>query len=221
MSVLDKLIGMLAPHGCLVCGREGRLVCLWCQADSFNHLPSRCYRCHAMTEDHAVCRGCRRISPLKHVWVRCDYDDLAKALVRKYKFQHARAAADDIAKLMAQDLPYFADALIVPLPTASRRVRQRGFDHTLLLAKSLSQILKIDWAPYLIRLGQSQQVGTKRSQRIKQVQGAFLASGNISGQEILLIDDVTTTGASLEEAARVLRKAGAKRVNAAVFAQAK
>lgn len=221
MALLDKVIGLVAPHTCLVCGREGGLVCVWCQNDAFDSLPSRCYRCHKQTEDNAVCQQCRRISPLKHVWVRTDYDELAKKVIHKYKFLHARAGAVDIAKLMAQGLPYFEDTIVVPLPTATKRVRQRGFDHTLLLASHLSTELSLDCASLLVRIGQSQQVGTKRSQRIKQVQGAYLVSGEVLGKKILLVDDVTTTGASIEEAARVLKKAGARQIDAAIFAQAK
>lgn len=221
MTVLDKLISIVAPHLCIVCRREGGLICLWCQNDAFPSLPTRCYRCHKQTEDNAVCQSCSHLSPLKHVWIRTDYNQLAKQLIQKYKFLHARAGAVDIAKLMAQDLPYFEDTIVVPLPTATKRVRQRGFDHTKLLAQHLARILSVESSPLLIRLGNSQQVGTKRTQRIKQVQGAFLATGKVFGKKILLVDDVTTTGASIEEAARMLKRAGACQIDAAVFAQAK
>jgi len=110
----------------------------------------------------------------------------------------------------------------MPIPTASsRRIRQRGFDHTKLLAQQLGQILKLDVRTSLRRIGQSQQVGTKSAQRIKQAEGMFQVAGSVTDQKIILVDDVTTTGATLEEAARVLKRAGAKQVGAVVFAQAK
>jgi len=221
MNLLDGLISMVAPHDCLLCGREGKLVCSWCLPDALPILPPTCYRCHALSPDNAVCDICRRSSPLKHVWVRTNYDGLAKELIHYYKFLHARASADDIASLIIQDLPYLADYVLVPVPTATKRVRQRGFDHTKLLAKELSKLLNLEAHRYLIRLGQSQQVGTKRQQRIKQVAGSFRAVGSVAGRKLLLIDDVTTTGATIEEAARVLKRAGAKQVDAIVFAQAK
>ncbi len=221
MSILDSVIGIIAPHSCLVCGREGGLVCVWCAHDAFPLLPSRCYRCNAQTEDSSVCQKCHRVSPLKHVWVRTNYDGLAKLLIHKYKFLHARAGAADIAQQISQALPYFVDTILVPIPTATNRVRQRGFDHAQLLARQLGQILKLENKTLLRRFGQSRQVGTRRSQRTKQVVGTFQAVGHIKDKKILIVDDVTTSGATLEEAARVLKRAGARQVDAVVFAQVK
>jgi ComF family protein len=221
MLLLDKLVGIAAPHQCLVCGREGGLLCAWCAPDAITALPSRCYRCSAQTEDFKTCPKCRRVSRLKHVWIRTNLDKLARRLIYDYKFKHARAAAHDIAGQMVQCLPYFADSLLVPVPTATSRVRQRGFDHTELLARVLSRPLGLEKQIILRRLGQSRQVGTKRQQRIKQVAGCFQITKAIKDKKILLVDDVLTTGATLEEAARVLKQAGAKQVDAIVFAQAR
>lgn len=221
MNMFDKLIGVLAPHSCINCDREGELICAWCAADIFPGLPSKCYRCAALTEDFRVCAKCRPRTRLKHVWLRTNYDQLAKQLIHQYKFVHARAAAVDIARQMAQGLPYLTDTVLVPVPTASRRVRQRGFDHTRLLVDELASALGLTTDNALSRVGQSRQVGTKRVQRIKQAAGMFRVIGDVSGQKLLLIDDVVTTGATIEEAARVLKQAGAKQVDAAIFAQAK
>ena len=104
MNLLDGLIGIVAPHARLVCGREGGLICAWCRYDIFPLLPSRCYSCSAQTIDSAVCDKCRRVSPLKHVWVWTDFDGLARQLIHKYKFIHARSGSVDIAMQMAQNL---------------------------------------------------------------------------------------------------------------------
>lgn len=221
MALLDKLIGIVAPHQCLVCGHEGGLICAWCAPDALAPVPSRCYRCNAQTKDFKTCSRCRRASRLKHVWIRTNYDQLARQLVHRYKFEHARAGAKDIAGQIVQNLPYFDDAILVPVPTATSRVRQRGFDHTELLVRELSHLLDLDKQTILRRLGQSRQVGTKRQQRIKQVAGSFQPIKPVEGKKILLVDDVLTTGATLEEAARILKQAGAKQVDAVVFAQAK
>lgn len=126
-----------------------------------------------------------------------------------------------MAGFMQETLPYLDDALIVPIPTATIRLRRRGYDHTRLLARQLSRLLGLPYATALARLGQSRQVGTKRTERISQLAGAFYVknAGLIKGAHILLVDDVVTTGATLEEAARTLKRAGAKTVDAAVFAQ--
>lgn len=219
MSMVDKLIGVVAPHICIGCGNEGRLICVWCAPDLFTPVPSKCYRCNAKTEDFSVCNKCRPSTRLKHVWIRTYYDGNAKRLIHKFKFMYARAAAKDIAAQIAQSIPYFSSTVLVPIPTATKRVRQRGFDHTKLLTRELCRTLKLENRVLLRRLGQSQQVGTRRTQRIKQVSGSFLAINRVDGIKIVLVDDVLTTGATLEEAARILKRAGAKQVDAVVFAQ--
>ena len=122
---------------------------------------------------------------------------------------------------MHEALPYFAaDILIVPVPTATSRVRSRGYDHAKLLAKELAGAAQLKHESLLLRLCQTRQAGAKRQTRIQQLEGAFgLKKQDIKGKHVLLVDDVVTTGATLEEAAKVLKQAGAKTIDAVVFAQ--
>ncbi len=219
MSVADKLISLLAPHSCLVCDLEGKIICDGCAPEILMPVPSRCYSCRAQTKDFAVCNKCRRKSPLKHVWVCSDYEDIAKKLVQKYKFEHARAASSILAGFMAETLPYLTDTLLVPIPTVTASIRQRGFDHAKLLGKDLARELNLSYLPGLSRLGQAKQVGTGGAKRRSQLKEAFRASDVVKGENVLLIDDVLTTGATLEECARTVKRAGAKSINAIVFAQ--
>lgn len=219
MSILEAIISRVAPHNCLVCGQEGSLLCVWCQIETLPALPARCYNCFTLSEASKVCQRCRRLSPLKHVWVRTDYESTAKQLIHAYKFDHARAGAGLIAGFMKEALPYIENAIVVPVPTASSRVRLRGFDHTALLAKQLAKQTGLAYLPALKRVGQSKQVGTKRAVRKAQMKGAFRSVVSLKGQHVLLIDDVVTTGATLEEAARTCRRAGAKTIDALVFTQ--
>lgn len=222
MFVLERIIEVIAPHDCLGCGREGYLLCVGCFQSEFPPLPDRCYMCHALSRNAALCSGCRRKSPLGHVWVRSEYDGLAKPLVGALKFSRASAASGAIAKLMVETLPRVPkDAVIVPLPSATARVRQRGYDHTWLIARDLAAITGLRASRLLGRLGQSRQVGATRALRRQQLQGAFWVKDNTSvlDAHLILVDDVVTTGASLESAAITLKQAGAKRVDAIVFAQ--
>src|SRR3990167_6321823 len=221
MSIIERLISVIAPHACLACGAEGSLLCRWCLPDAFDPVPSRCYKCYKQTKDSLVCGSCKRSSRLKHVWVATEYNGLAKELVRKFKFQHAQAADALLAKAISKSLPFLPDYVIVPVPTASSRRRARGYDHTKLITKQLSCITGLPAARALTRLGQSRQVGSKRKQRQSQMIDAFNFVGpmSVKGKHVLLIDDIVTTGATLEEAAKTLKNSGAKSVSAAVFAQ--
>jgi ComF family protein len=221
-AILERVLAFVAPHECLFCSREGSVVCAWCLPEAYPVVPSRCYRCLALTDNYATCHACRRASRLKHVWVATEYTDASKALIHALKFERKRAAHQPAAQIMADILPYMPpETILTHIPTATSRVRQRGYDQAQLLAQWLSQEKQCTYQPLLARLGQTRQVGAKRAERISQLQDAFRVrtADKIKGASILLVDDVITTGATLEAAAHLLRKRGAKQVNAITFAQ--
>ena len=222
MSLLHPVIRYLAPHRCTGCGVEGAILCTWCKADVHNLLPSRCYRCQTLTIDFSVCRACRRRSDLRHVWVTGMYEGVWRKLVRQLKYERAQEAASVMAAMIDETLPYLDEQILISfVPTATSRVRMRGYDQAQLIARHLGRIRKRPVVKTLVRHGQSRQVGAKRVERALQLAGAYriLRPDVIRGCRVLLIDDVLTTGATLEAAAKTLRAAGVKPVDAAVFAQ--
>lgn len=222
MFILERLIDVIAPNECLACSAEGNILCSWCRPEAVSLIPSRCYKCCVQTADSETCSKCRRHTPLAQVWVSTDYAGIAAQLVRQLKFEHTRQAAEVMAQCLDEFVPYLPpDTLVVHVPTANRRVRRRGFDHAALIAHSFAQQRSLRHSALLKRLGNSRQVGAKREERRKQLQDAFWVSKDrdLSGTTLVLIDDVLTTSATLEAAARTLKKAGAKSVCAAVFAQ--
>ncbi|HTE57402.1 MAG TPA: phosphoribosyltransferase family protein [Verrucomicrobiae bacterium] len=218
---MERLIASVAPHICVACGSEGAVLCDWCLVDYVVPVPARCYNCMVYSADGKVCVACRRKSRIGHVWVRTDYDAAAKALIYVYKFGRKQAAAGPVARLMGQALPFIRPGTIVThVPTASRRVRQRGYDHAQLVAQELAAQLALPYRPLLRRVTQTRQVGAKRSVRLEQMKHAFVCVGTrVPKTKVLLVDDLVTTGATLEAAAAQLRSAGAQRVDAVVFAQ--
>ncbi|HVV25549.1 MAG TPA: ComF family protein [Candidatus Saccharimonadales bacterium] len=227
MSFFDALISKLAPHECLGCGYEGQLVCAACSA-ALATVPPRCYRCHRLTSEARTCETCRSASSLKRVHVAAPYDSFAKDLIWQLKFHGAQAAAvvmaEHLAPLLSDlyDSPTGKAAVLVPVPTATGRARSRGYDQAKLLARELSRRTALPYADCLRRSGQTHQVGASRTQRLAQLQGAFrLKNSSVRpGRSIILVDDVLTTGATLEAAAAILHQAGFPDVQAAVFAQA-
>ena len=223
MLMFEKIISVIAPHTCIGCGVENNvLVCEACQ-ESIPQVPSRCYHCKAATTDFAVCSQCRTVTSLRTVMVYTKHKDIAKELLHRMKYERAQSGIAEMARMMAPLLAAFdEDVLLAHVPTATKRVRLRGYDHAKLLSHSLGRISGHEAQTVLARLGQAHQVGSSRAQRLKQIDGAFrpVRSELIKGRHIVLVDDVLTTGATLEVAARTLRRAGAKRVSAIVFAEA-
>ena len=223
MPLLENLVRLFAPHICLGCGaEEDRLLCESCVTELVP-VPSRCYRCKAVTEDYKTCRECSARSPLDQVAVFTHHQALAKELVHRMKYERAQAGAREMAELMSALLPSFgAEVLVCHIPTATSRVRKRGYDQALLLSRFLARGRSVPRAALLLRTGQAHQVGSRRTERLRQLEGAFRPTHmhRAQGKHVVLVDDVLTTGATLERAAQTLRRAGAKRVSAIVFSQA-
>ena len=118
-------------------------------------------------------------------------------------------------------LPHIGpDEVIVPLPTAASRVRQRGYDQSLLLAKELARLRGIECRTLLERSQPTRQVGSDRKLRQQQAKLAYsLPNPKLAkGRRIWLVDDICTTGASLSAAASLFKRAGAAEVNGVVVA---
>ncbi len=218
--MLELIISLFAPHHCIGCGDEGKLLCEPCQ-QSFTPVASRCYACKRLSRGGRTCDACRRNSKVFAVYVVTRYEGVASTLIGALKFRGARSAVDIIASQMASFLPS-EEYVVVHLPTASSRIRQRGFDQSRLIAERLAYRLSLPYCAVLGRSTQHRQVGAARTQRLEQLRQSFYVRDvrSIQGKRVLLVDDVLTTGASVEAAARQLRAAGARRVDVVVFARA-
>jgi ComF family protein len=151
------------------------------------------------------------------------YRGLSKRLVWRLKFRNARSVGNEIGRLLAPLATEIGrDTVVVHIPTATSRVRRRGYDQAALIAKGLAKHSGLRYRPLLYRLGQHKQVGANSTRRKVQMKQAFRVHRPhlVSGSNIIIVDDVVTTGATLEAATRVLKSAGAKRIEAIVFARA-
>jgi ComF family protein len=225
MSLFESAIGTLAPPECINCGSEGSALCVSCASKFIQPFGERCWRCNSLSPNSRTCRSCRQFGSPAHVWIVTDHDGLARDLLSLYKFGHQRAAAQPIVSLMLNTLRKYnieaGDYLVVPVPTATSRIRERGFGHSELLAKKIAQMLQVPYANALHRLGQTRQLGSKRDERLVQLSSSFALSNykKIQGRKILLIDDVVTTGGTIIAATKTLRAAGAKQVDALLLAK--
>lgn len=220
MLIIRKIISVIAPDNCIVCGDEDSLLCEACSLAEISLAASTCYHCGENTRNFETCTKCRRSSPLSNVWVVTRYDSVAKNLIGELKFDSRRGAVEPIAKLCGSILPILDGFIVTHLPTSPLHIRRRGFDQAKLIARSLSRG-QYHYAPLLRRINKIHQIGASQATRRKHLKGAFLPINKylIKGSKLLLVDDVATTGASLEEAARTLKMAGAKQVSAVVFAR--
>lgn len=156
------------------------------------------------------------------------YHGVLLEAIHKFKYQKTPALAKPLARLLAdlveERFPWPEYDLLVPVPLHPRRLREREFNQALLLAKGIGSMLqiKVDFQS-LIRIKWTEpQVKLNWKDRKKNVAGAFAVKEkkSIAGRSLLLVDDVMTSGATIEESSRVLLKAGAKEVDAVTLARA-
>jgi ComF family protein len=221
LTFIDKTIGILAPHLCFACGIEGALICAAC-LPLLPEIRPQCYRCHATNNGWSTCTRCRKSSLLENVLIRTTYDGFGEQLVKSLKFERAASAAQTIAQSLAEPAMVPNGAVLVPIPTATSRVRERGYDQSVIIAKQLAKITDARCVTMLERYGQQRQTGSTRSQRLAQLENAFRVKPKKAADttEVILVDDVLTTGATLETAAKVLRQSGIKHISALIFARA-
>lgn len=191
MSIFD----LIAPYSCRGCGRLGELLCERCK----KHIIS------AEKRDFVYAVGRR--------------EGVLMQLTEDYKFKSIRRTAGVLAELVDAVLPedLGPDVVIVPLPTIARHIRERGFDHTLKLARALSKRRGWKVERLLKRINKTVQVGQDARTRAAQAKRAYEFSGEIEPEKTyLLLDDVWTTGATMRAAKKLLEKNGAKQVLGAV-----
>lgn len=198
-------------------------MCDSCTKSSLGPAASRCYRCLEDSLDGVTCNRCAQNSPIRSVRAVTPYRGTAKLLVHSLKFARAKAAATVIGDILAKRFPSpLLDYIVIPIPTATSRVRLRGYDQSVLIARACAHNLRLPFYTALARLGHTRQVGANRTARRTQLRQAFMvrAPRAVRGKRVILIDDVMTTGASIEAAARALVQAGAASIDVYVFAVA-
>lgn len=223
VNPIEMAVSLLAPHTCIVCKREGAALCIDCAVHKLTPLLPRCYRCGKAKDSPEICANCKPSSALRQVWLGVAYKDTAKEAIALLKFSRSKAMADSLAEWLNGYLPELTgDTLVSHAPTAYSRIRMRGYDQAQLIAKSFARKRQLHYIEVLRRTTTTRQVGASRVERFKQLHNAFAVRNpeRLAGRHILLVDDVLTTGATLESAAKTLAVAGVKAIDAVVVAHA-
>jgi ComF family protein len=180
------------------------------------------------------CPVCRRVDrPFSRAVAYGSYDGGLRELIHLLKYNCVRSAARVLGRMLAESLlklePDFEDeeTLIVPVPLYQGKLRQRGFSQAEMIALEAlkAHLVKARFAlttDLLVRVRDTHsQIGLTSHQRRENMRGAFVVSGapQVTGRAIVIVDDVYTTGTTVTECARVLRKAGAARVWVATVAR--
>lgn len=229
-GIAARLVSGVLPPRCLLCGArgaQGRDLCAGCGGDLLPNRPC-CPRCALPLAVAApACGECLDAEPpFAAAWVPFRYAHPLDLLEARFKFSADLAAGRVLASLMLERLA--ADGptrpqLIVPVPLHPTRLGQRGYNQALELARPLARATGIPLRHDLLRRVRATpaQTGLDAKARRKNLRDAFeVAPAQALPAHVVLFDDVMTTGATLREAARSLRRAGVQRVDAWALARA-
>lgn len=227
LRFFQRLQSVLFPWRCLLCGDPGTTgmdLCVPCAREMPRNRHA-CERCALpLPVGTALCGQCqRRAPPWDAAWAPFRYGWPLDRLETRFKFGADLAAGRVLAELWRGEAPPAQRPdLIVPVPLHRARLRQRGYNQSLELARPLAAAVGAPLRHDVLERirGTSAQTELDRAARRSNVRGAFRARGATLPAHVVLLDDVMTTGATLAECARVLKRAGAKRVDVWALARA-
>ena len=213
-------LDLIAPHSCRGCGQLGNVLCECCKNNIISHRQNYCPNCKSILHS-TKCPDCQL--PYQ-TFVVDERSNLIGDLVHDYKYHSIRALAKPLAEILDATLPNLEPPVfVVPLPTSSSHIRARSFDHINLIAKHLVKLRGANYqiTKLLIRNKNTVQVGADRTTRLTQAETAYQLNPKLPINQqatYLLLDDVWTTGASIQAAVKKLRQAGVNHLVVAILA---
>ena len=225
---LTKLKGMaldlLFPRWCVGCGKEGDFLCHSCRQSLPRIMLPLCPRCGKPQSGSMLCPGCigwqAEIdgirSPLR-------FDGVIRQAIHQLKYRNLRALAQPLAELLKDYLVTnpIPGEVLVPVPLHQKRLKERGYNQSHLLARELGKFITlpvVDDCLIRQRYALPQARTSSVEERRSNVDNAFTYRHRLLGKQVLLIDDVATSGATLDACALALKAAGASSVWGLVLA---
>lgn len=231
------LLHILLPRTCFACGKDlpwnaTAPLCSACEKGLALPGPLICQRCGVVLKSGgAHCFHCRASKgaefKCKIIRSACNFNEFSRGLVYALKYQGIDYVAPYMGNLMARRFAMLAELagveVVIPVPLFKKRLKKRGYNQSELLARSFCKQtnLPLDTTSLIRVRDTGSQTKLGRAARVTNMADAFEVkdASSVKGKIILLIDDVATTGSTLEACAQALRKAGAKRVVAFTFAR--
>lgn len=219
-------LNLLFPRYCVGCGKEGDFLCYACRQALPRILSPLCPRCGRPQPDGMLCPGCVNWSAdIDGIRSPFQFDGVMRQTIHQLKYHNLRALAAPMAELLQDYLianPVPAEAL-VPVPLHHKRIRERGYNQSCLLARELGKLIKlpvVDDCLIRQRYAPAQARTTSAAERQSNVADAFACRDHrLRDKRVLLIDDVSTSGATLDACATALKAIGATSVWGLVIAR--
>ena len=217
MSLLDAIF----PKKCLECRKSGNYLCVRCLQMVSTSFP-KCIECRKFSKLGITHRKCKKRNSLDQVVSLWRHDGVVRKSLLSIKYKFTFDVAGELVENYIKNidtnlLP--SNAILIPVPLHKKRKKWRGFNQAEELGRIVASKLNIDFVPDLLfrKINTKPQTELKKKERTKNVKKAFLINQkhkNINFQKntFIIFDDVTTTGSTLKECGKILKKSGAKKV---------
>jgi len=200
----------------VACGRGGAFLCRECNNKLVYLQPPLCIRCSKPINSGIICSKCQSQAwDIDGICSVFKYGGAIRQAIIEFKYHNIKALADPLSNFMAVYLrrSHLSFDIIIPVPIHRRRLRERGYNQSLLLARRVGRMIQVPVVEGVLirtRYTHSQALSANVNQRRENIKNAFkCVNRQIVGKRILLIDDVCTSGATLDSCAASLKSAGA------------
>lgn len=230
--MLKFLLNLFFPISCVGCEKNGCVICDKCLNSISTIENQQCPTCRKFSDFGKFCSDdCRNRLLLDKcffdnliVCSRYDKNGLLKRLIENFKYTYNVNTAEILGSFFDRQkgfmYNFFDQWCVVPVPLHASRLRERGFNQSEILAKNFCEKFNLPLSCVLIRdLKTEKQMSLSRDERLINVKNAFSVCEKLVFKNFVLIDDVCTTGSTLNECAKVLKLAGASKVSAVVLAR--
>jgi ComF family protein len=226
-KVLDYVWDIFYPKSCIVCGTFGQWVCGEDERLLVAHPLFECPKCRREQTGVEVCADCKRGALVTKVWVVTQYHNpIIESLIRLLKYQYLTDLTVEIKKLLvsykAQVRDWESSAPFIPVPLYWRKECERGFNQAELIARAANEVFGNPVRVDLLERTQnhSAQARLSAQERHRNVTGGFRVKNTFNiPRRVILVDDVYTTGATMDACAQALKSAGVEQIWGLVIAR--
>lgn len=224
----DCLLNLFFPKKCVCCGKYNHFLCFECASAIQKVRTLTCLYCGKISKSAAVCVNCKKSKNIyfSSALIAANYNSKpVKEIIHNLKYCGLTDLANMCGELVKDSLSrieIYGDYLITYVPLHWKKERKRGYNQSKLIAQYVAKELNIPFCDLLEKtVDTKNQVGLKKVDRLTNIVGAFkiLNKNLVNGKKVIIIDDVITTGSTLNECAKILKENGAKKIIVAVVAK--
>lgn len=225
MNIFSGLINLIFPISCLGCKQPNVWLCPKCQAKIIINKKTFCPICQHPQSDWQLCKRCQKNRSLNGVLIASSYQQpLLQKIIHCYKYQYVKSLDQILGEVLNSflvEFPLDPGLILTSLPLHRQRQKLRCFNQAEEVAKYVADSQQLIFDPDLLRRTKNtkSQAKLNKKQRAENIKSAFRLNRGCYGKKIMIVDDIFTTGSTLNECAKQLKLAGAKEVWGLVIAK--